>query len=182
MIFILFSALWISSFTLLTFQNINKIPINVESFGKKNCQLQDASISKVIISSFPMHILISYIWDSMPSCLRTKEILCTHFSYIRSLYQETSRNWLFCATESWLTLTALLTTTKLLGYIVFILIHLSFSTGNDNCFIELYFLACSETIYCCSMLTSILRSTISNRITYLLMGSVTRFTNCNLAL
>nr|CAB3447897.1 unnamed protein product [Digitaria exilis] len=34
----------------LTFQNINKIPINVEAFGKKNCQLQDASITKVSLS------------------------------------------------------------------------------------------------------------------------------------
>ena len=34
----------------LTFQNINKIPINVESSGKKNYQLQDASVSKVINS------------------------------------------------------------------------------------------------------------------------------------
>ncbi|KAF8689842.1 hypothetical protein HU200_041473 [Digitaria exilis] len=30
--------------------NINKIPINVEAFGKKNCQLQDASITKVSLS------------------------------------------------------------------------------------------------------------------------------------
>ncbi|KAF8730169.1 hypothetical protein HU200_017141 [Digitaria exilis] len=30
--------------------NINKIPINVEAFGKKNCQLQGASISKVSLS------------------------------------------------------------------------------------------------------------------------------------
>nr|CAB3451298.1 unnamed protein product [Digitaria exilis] len=39
-----------SSLFFLTFQNINKIPINVEAFGKKNCQLQGASISKVSLS------------------------------------------------------------------------------------------------------------------------------------